>query len=113
MMRIGTMTPGSGSWQPPSASDKLAREQGAELSVERVRDEKKVAPEQILDKIKGLTEGGAHSVRFEMDDVTKTLVVKVYDRTTDELIRQVPAEEVLDMAKALQEFRGMFVDAKS
>lgn len=114
MMRIGAISPANGSWQPQPGGDKLVREQnGAGLKAEAARDEKKVAPEQILDKIKALTEGGAHSVRFEMDEATKTLVVKVFDRNTDELIRQLPAEEVLDMAKALQEYRGLFVDAKS
>ncbi len=113
-MRIGAIASANGNWLPAAGADRLSSEKnGALLKSEAGRDEKKVAPEQILDKIKSLTENGAHSVRFEMDDATRTLVVKIFDRNTEELIRQVPAEEILDLAKALQEYRGLFVDAKS
>jgi len=70
-------------------------------------------PEELLDKIKELTENGMYSVRFEADEKTQQLVVKIVDSRTQEVIRQVPAEEMLGLKKALIEYQGNFIDTTS
>ena len=72
----------------------------------------KVQPEELLNQIKSLTEDGLYSVRFENDDEAKQLVVKVVDSKTDEVIRQVPAEEVLSLSVRLEELRGNIVNTE-
>ncbi|TKB10258.1 flagellar protein FlaG [Desulforhopalus sp. IMCC35007] len=72
--------------------------------------EKSVQAEEILGKIKALTEDGLYSVRFESNQEFDSLVVKVVDNETDEVIRQVPAEEVLGMKASLEEYRGQLVN---
>jgi len=46
--------------------------------------------------------------RRQADD-TGQLVVKIIDRTTQEVIRQMPSEEMLAIAKALDSIKGLFV----
>jgi flagellar protein FlaG len=70
-------------------------------------------PEELLGKIKALTEDGIYSVRFEADSITHQLVVKIVDNKTQEVIRQVPAEEMLGLREALTEYEGNFVDTTS
>ncbi len=113
-MKIGAFSPTGNSVQSQeTAPEKIQRERGAGVfSTEAKQDEKKVAPEEILDKITALTDNGTHSVRFEMDKDVNTLVVKIYDRDTDELVRQIPAEELLGMAKRLKDYRGLLLDQK-
>ncbi len=48
-------------------------------------------------------------LRFEIDDVTNRVVTKVIDKETGELIRQMPTEEVLRFARALDRLQGVFV----
>ncbi len=48
-------------------------------------------------------------LRFEIDEVTHRVVTKVIDKETGELIRQMPTEEVLRFARALDRLQGMFV----
>ena len=67
-------------------------------------------PEEILNQIKSLTEGGLYSVRFEKNQEFDELVVKIVDTETDEVIRQVPAEEILGVKASLAELRGKLVD---
>lgn len=43
------------------------------------------------------------SIQFEIDDLTGREIVKVLDRETDEVIRQIPNEEVIDFARQLAE----------
>lgn len=76
--------------------------------------EKRVSAEEFLKKVAALTDGGLHSVRFEMDQDVNMLVVKVFDSSTQELLQQIPAESLLGSTKALQEYRrGMLVDGQS
>lgn len=48
-------------------------------------------------------------VRFEIDSETDQVVVKVVDRTSGELIRQMPSEEVLRIAKLMGKFAGVLM----
>lgn len=82
----------------------------AEAKDASASDDNSVQPEEILDKIKALTEDGLYSVRFESSQEFDEMVVKVVDNETDEVIRQVPAEEVLGMKASLAEFRGQLVN---
>ena len=45
---------------------------------------------------------------FHVDDATKRVVISVIDPETNELIRQVPPEEVLQLAERLESVRGSF-----
>lgn len=83
-----------------------------EISQENVKANN-VQPEELLTQIKALTENGLYSVRFENDDRSKELVVKIVDSETQEVIRQVPAEELLGMKAALSKLQGNIVDTKS
>ena len=70
-------------------------------------------PEELLNQIKTITEDGLYSVRFERDTGSGRLVVKITDRETDEVIRQIPSEELLELSRQLEELRGNLVDTVS
>jgi len=100
----------------PNAADKVteARKKKEDTVQEPQAAEKsRVAPEELLQQIKGLTEDGIYSVRFEKDETVGDLVVKIVDRETNEVIRQVPAQEMLQLKAALEDLRGNIVDTHS
>lgn len=97
---------------PPKSSE-ASEEPRRLLEAVPEPQKKEVQPEELLSQIKGLTENGLYSVRFENDRVSKALVVKVVDRQTDAVIRQIPSEELLDLSKRLNELRGNLVDTQS
>ncbi len=72
-----------------------------------------VAPEEVLNKIKGLTDGGQHSVRFEMNSDLDKLIISVVDRESGETIRQIPPESLIDSSVYLKELRGSLLDTQS
>jgi len=49
------------------------------------------------------------SLQFSIDKDTDTPVVKVVDKSTDEVIRQIPSEEALTIAKAIDQFKGLLI----
>ena len=49
-------------------------------------------------------------LRFEVDKDTDKVIVKVVDRATGEVIRQIPNEEVVRIARLMSEGSGLLVD---
>ena len=47
---------------------------------------------------------------FSIDEPTGRVVVQVVDRNTDELIREIPPEEVLKISAQIQEILGLLFD---
>lgn len=50
---------------------------------------------------------------FSVDDETNIRVIKVIDRTTKDIIRQIPSEEMLQMARALDKLQGLLLKQKA
>ena len=46
------------------------------------------------------------NLEFSIDETTDRLVVKVVDAETEEVVRQIPSEEALALARRLQELRA-------
>ncbi|SMC23454.1 flagellar protein FlaG [Andreprevotia lacus DSM 23236] len=49
------------------------------------------------------------SLQFSIDQDTGTPLVKVIDTATKDVIRQIPSEEALAIAKAIDQFKGMLI----
>lgn len=49
-------------------------------------------------------------LEFSMDAESGEMLVRVIDRTTRQLIRQIPSEEMLAIARALDRMRGLLVN---
>ena len=54
-----------------------------------------------------------NSVEFSLDKDTDTMVVKVMDIATKEVIRQIPSEEMLAIAQALDKIQGLLIKQKA
>ncbi|MBL0207797.1 MAG: flagellar protein FlaG [Propionivibrio sp.] len=54
-----------------------------------------------------------NNLEFSINDETHQLVVKVVDSETKEVIRQIPSEEMLAIAKALDSIKGLLFKQKA
>ena len=50
-----------------------------------------------------------NNLEFSVNNDINQVVVKVVDSTTKEVIRQIPSEEMIAIAKALDSIKGLFV----
>ena len=57
-------------------------------------------------------EGRATSLQFSVHEGTKRIAVKVLDRSTGEVIREIPPEKMLDFVAKLWEMAGILVDER-
>jgi len=52
------------------------------------------------------------NLEFSLDDSTGKVVVKVVARDSGEVIRQIPSETALELAKSLQDVNSLLFDEK-
>ena len=64
---------------------------------------------QAVDQVQQIVRPLAQSLQFSIDEDTHNTVVKIVDTETNKVIRQIPSEEMLQMAKALDNFTGLLM----
>jgi flagellar protein FlaG len=73
------------------------------------RQQVEEAAKQVNDFLKPIN----NSLEFQLDDTTGKTIVKVIDTTTKDVIRQFPSEEMLSIAKAIDQMKGLLVHQKA
>ncbi len=69
--------------------------------------------QKAIQALKQLIETKApNTLAFSVDGSSGRTVVKITDRETGETIRQIPSEELLEIAKSLDKLQGMLVQQK-
>jgi flagellar protein FlaG len=68
-----------------------------------------VALERVSDMLRPMARG----LTFSQDNATGETVVRVVDTQTNEVLRQIPNEDAIAMARALDRVQGLFVRVKA
>lgn len=72
--------------------------------------------DEVSSAVKKLNEAlpqSAQSLQFEIDEESKDLVVKIIDRDTKEVVRQMPTKEALEMAKSIDKMVGRLLNQRA
>lgn len=70
--------------------------------------------EQVIKEFKQLVKPVvSNSLDFSVDDSTGKAIVRITDRETGELIRQIPSEEMMEIARSLDKMQGMLLRQKA
>lgn len=91
----------SAALQPAAPDAEVSAAVAAEATPERVR--------AAVGAINKTIQSFVSHLEFSVDADTKVNVVKVVDTHTHEVLRQFPSEEVLSIAKALDQFKGLLL----
>lgn len=76
----------------------------------------KARPEELDQAVKAVNDFVQpfnNALNFSVDQESQTTVVKVIDQNTKEVIRQIPSEEMLALAKALDTMKGLLIQQKA
>ncbi len=111
----------------PNVLERVSAQQGSEPTERNARSGS-VSQEQGWAKEKGRTsvqelqaavddmnrkaQDLRRSVQFSIDRELNMTVVKVVDSRTEEVVRQIPSEEFIEISKALRESRSLIFDAE-
>ncbi len=76
----------------------------ASVEVKIVQKEpREVDIQELNNRLEPISQNIQRGLRFQVDDITGDTVISVIDRQTDETIRQIPPEELLNLSKRLKE----------
>jgi flagellar protein FlaG len=100
--------------------DLISQQQTARVSEENDADklaEQAVGAEELraaAAEVQQVVEvASGRDLAFEIFEDTSSLFVKISDRGTGEMIKQIPSEDVLRMQARIQELVGMLVDEQA
>ncbi len=65
--------------------------------------------QKALEEVEKAVAPMAQSLQFSLDKDSGRTVVKVMDTDTNEVIRQIPSEEVLAISKAVDKLKGLLI----
>lgn len=112
---IATQTPSNLTSQPTAAANEI-RSQKPAAEVELPSQAVQAVEAVDIDTVKGaaeqinkLIQQFDRNLQFTVDEDTGVNVVKVIDNESKEVIRQMPTEEMLAIAKALDKLQGLLI----
>lgn len=102
----------------PKPEGKAVQTQPAEAEL-RVQQAQAENPEKNSKRIKNAVDHANQTMRqtktkceFSYHEETKRVSIKVIDEETEEVIREIPPEETLEMLSKMWELAGLMVDEK-
>lgn len=78
-------------------------------------DKKKLAQSTIdnsMSEINSKIKLSNTQLKYSVDDETQRIMIKVVDKDTDKVVREIPPEETLEAIKKIWEIAGIIVDEK-
>ncbi len=111
-MSIPVISPADSQWWKqllPAGPAGAAAAVGVKSPAERAQEATATQIEHAVREANASLQSRSVGLQFELDRDADKVIVKVVDRASGEVIRQIPTEEVVRIAKALGEATGLLV----
>ena len=76
------------------------------------KEKNEVSNEYIKSAVENINKNAGTEAVFGIHEQTNRVTIKIVDKETKDVIKEVPAEETLDMIAKAWELAGLFVDEK-
>lgn len=99
--------------QTPALSKSSESSQGSfeqEKSKNSAVDEKKI--KNAISRANSNLKTHRTRCEFSYHEETKRITIKIYDKETEEVIREIPPEETLEMIEKMWELAGLLIDER-
>jgi flagellar protein FlaG len=111
----------SPSYPVSSVAGNMHKDDAAQKAYGQVRDasqaqdapKSEVELQSAVKDIQDFVQSLQRNLEFSVDDSTGTWVVKVVARDSGEVIRQIPSETALELARSLQDANSLLFDIKA
>lgn len=113
---VSTTKPVVATPQAPATQQKAQPDGVVANGQPALKAEAKETPEELqgaVDAVNNFVSSINDSLHFSIDEDTGKTIVKVIDATTKEVIKQIPSEEMVAIAKALDKLQGVLVQQKA
>ncbi|XXF07502.1 flagellar protein FlaG [Pseudomonas sp. D1-3] len=106
----------SGAYAGARASSEAGNDQSPTRQGQASAEDSEQIYEQVdnaVTSIQSFVQNIRRDLNFSVDDSTGRVVVKVTDRASGDVIRQLPSEEALRLAESLEEVRSLLFKAEA
>jgi uncharacterized FlaG/YvyC family protein len=76
-------------------------------------EDRKEGLEKMVERLNRVAKELGHRLSFDLYEGTEEFYAKVIDRRTNDIVKMVPAKEVLELHRRLQEVIGVIVDREA
>lgn len=93
---------------------KETMEKHSDSNEEKKNDEKLsiTEVEEMMGSLNDFLKSADSRLKFVLHDKLETYYVTIIDNETDEVIREIPSEKLMNIRAAMKEFVGLLVDRK-
>lgn len=67
---------------------------------------------QLIKKVESTSSSEQQKLVFSINEKTNQIIAKIVDVSTDEVIREIPSEKIVEMIADMCEKAGIFIDKK-
>ncbi len=99
--------PTAGSVRQSSLQSEIAKRVGQDKEATQPLDKEELT--KVVEEMNQFVQSIQRELRFSIDEDSQATVIKVFDSQTDQVIRQIPAEEILNVMNSLSEMSGVFL----
>jgi flagellar protein FlaG len=85
----------------------------AEAQVEELPPAEMAELEQAVESLNQALQDIKRELRFSVDDDTGRMIVKVINADTDEVVRQIPSEQLLNAVRHMEQQAGLLLDTEA
>lgn len=110
-MRIDSVQPVL-SMFPSGNSESTSHEAGMTTELASTEVKKKYTVEELVDKFNNAMQEHQTHIKVKMHHNMNAIMVTIVDSNTDEVIKEIPSEKMLDMMYNLCVKSGLFLDEK-
>ncbi|GEM_PF-3372848 len=70
----------------------------------------KALVEDVVDNFEKFVKNIQVDLRYEVDDKTNDIIIRIFEKDTDKLIKQIPAEAILKLKQRINDLLGIIYD---
>lgn len=76
------------------------------------KKEEKIDTKEAVDRVENLARHFNRKIHLEVEEELDMIIVKVVDGETDEVIRQIPPEELVELSKNAKNLKGLLINTE-
>lgn len=86
---------------------------GSQL-IKETTDSREITANELIEPIQRINDVmRTRGLEFELSEATSRIITRVIDRESGEVIREIPAEEVLKISERLEEMQGQIISLEA
>jgi flagellar protein FlaG len=91
-------------------AEKVAKEEEKVVNNEDLKKQENIDLSEAMERVAGTAKIFNRKIHLEVDKESNMVIVKIIDSETDEVIRQVPPEELVKLSRNSPDLKGFLID---